>query len=226
MVTIRLFSARACPFAHRSRLVLTHKDVSFELVEIDLRNKPAWFDSKLSGYGKVPAIEHGEVRLWESAVINEYLDEVFQEPRLLPSDPGRRAVARIWIDYANTRLAPAFGKLLRASAAAEQAAASRELQEVLGFLERDGLARCSGDGPYFLGDAPSLVDFALYPWFERWSGLEYYRGLRVPSEHARLTRWRDALQQLAAVRAHENPTEFYVERYAALAGARAGAVVA
>jgi hypothetical protein len=51
---IRLFSARACPFAHRTRLVLAHKRVAFELVEIDLQNKPAWFDSRVSGYGKVP----------------------------------------------------------------------------------------------------------------------------------------------------------------------------
>src|ERR1700755_1794399 len=113
MTAIRLFSARACPFAHRTRLVLSHKRVPFELVEIDLQNKPAWFDRSVSGYGKVPAIEHGDVRIWESAVINEYLDEVFPEPRLLPSVPADRAAARIWIDYANTRFAPAVGKLLR-----------------------------------------------------------------------------------------------------------------
>ena len=58
MSQIKLFSARACPFAHRTRLVLTHKQLPFELVEIDLKNKPAWFDATVSGYGKVPAVEH------------------------------------------------------------------------------------------------------------------------------------------------------------------------
>jgi glutathione S-transferase len=66
----------------------------------------------VSGYGKVPALEHGETRIWESAVIKEYLDEVFPGPALLPKAPRDRATARIWIDYANTRFAPAFGKLL------------------------------------------------------------------------------------------------------------------
>jgi glutathione S-transferase len=215
MSKIKLFSARACPFAHRTRLVLEHKQVPFELVEIDLQNKPAWFDSKLSGYGKVPALEHDDVRLWESAVVNEYLDEVFPEPHLLPADASTRALARIWIDYSNTRFAPAFGKLLRAQAAAEQSAARNELTEILSYLENAGFAQLSGDGPYFLGKAASLVDFAFYPWFERWGGLEHYRGLRVPTAHARLTRWREAIRQLPAVRAHENTTEFYVQRYAA-----------
>jgi glutathione S-transferase len=100
MSQIKLFSARACPFAHRTRLVLSHKKLPFELVEVELQNKPAWFDAKLSGYGKVPALEHDGQHLWESAIVNEYLDEVFPAPRLSPADPAPRARARIWIDYA------------------------------------------------------------------------------------------------------------------------------
>jgi glutathione S-transferase len=224
MTSIRLFSARACPFAHRTRLVLSHKHVAFELVEIDLQNKPVWFDRQVSGYGKVPALEHGDVRIWESAVINEYLDEVFPEPRLLPSEPGKRAVARIWIDYANTRFAPAFGKLLRAPSSAEQSAARTELADALVHLERAGFAQLSADGPFFFGATPTLVDFALYPWFERWAGLAHYRDFQIPSEHARLLRWIDATRQLEAVRAHENSAEFYVQRYASVAAAPRHAV--
>ena len=109
--TVKLYSARACPFAHRTRLVLSHKHVDFEVVEIDLQNKPEWFARNVSGYGKVPAIEHDGNHLWESAVVNEYLDEVFPRPPLLPAQPGRRALARLWIDYANTRFAPAGSAL-------------------------------------------------------------------------------------------------------------------
>jgi glutathione S-transferase len=225
MTAIRLFSARACPFAHRSRLVLTHKHTAFELIEIDLKNKPAWFDRKLSGYGKVPALEHGELRIWESAVINEYLDEVFAAPALLPADAGKRAVARIWIDYANTRFAPAFGKLLRTHGD-EQAAARKELVDSLEYIEQAGFAQHAGGGPYFFGETLSLVDFAFYPWFERWPGLEHHRGLAIPQAHTRLLRWRDAVQRLDAVREHENPAEFYVQRYAAAAAPPARAAVA
>ncbi|MET0790299.1 MAG: glutathione S-transferase family protein [Polyangiaceae bacterium] len=122
MAELTLFSARACPFAHRTRLVLGEKGLDFELVEIDLQQKPAWF-STVSNYGKVPALQHKEHRLVESAIVNEYLDEVFPEPALLPADPGTRAVARIWIDYANTRFVPAWGALLRAPSDAERASA-------------------------------------------------------------------------------------------------------
>jgi glutathione S-transferase len=54
MTTVRLFSAKACPFAHRTRLVLAEKGVEFELTEIDLSNKPRDF-AAVSAYGNVPA---------------------------------------------------------------------------------------------------------------------------------------------------------------------------
>jgi glutathione S-transferase len=213
MAKLTLFSARACPFAHRTRLVLAHKGVEFELQEIDLRNKPAWF-STVSGYGKVPAIEHDKNRIWESAVINEYLDEVFPDPPLLPSGAGRRALARLWIDWANTRLVPGFGAFLRGTSVAAREEAQRQLVEGLGFLEREGFAKQSTEGPFFFGSLPSLVDFTLYPWFERWDALETLRGPVHPGGFERVARWRDELSKLPAVKAHANPTAYYVERYA------------
>ncbi|HKU38598.1 MAG TPA: glutathione S-transferase family protein [Polyangiales bacterium] len=217
MPEIKLFSARACPYAHRTRLVLSHKQLPFELVEIDLQNKPAWFDSKVSGYGKVPALQHGDVYLWESAIVNEYLDEVFPEPALLPREPVARARARIWVDYANTRFATSFGALLRASVQADLDKHRKELTGVLDYIEHAGLAQLSGDGPFFLGREPSLVDYAFYPWIERWPGLEHHRKLALPPEHTRLARWHAAVRELPAVREHENPASFYIERYARIA---------
>jgi glutathione S-transferase len=217
MAEITLYSARACPFAHRTRLVLAQKRLDFELKEIDLQNKPAWFDKSVSAYGKVPALSHAGTQVWESAIVNEYLDERFPEPALLPKDPSRRAVARIWIDYANTRFTPAFGKLLRAPSDAERREAQSELSDVLQFIEHEGLQKLSARGPFFLGDAPSLVDFAFYPWFERWPALEHYRGFAISSDLRRITPWLAALRGLEAVKAHANPAEYYVERYARFA---------
>src|SRR5450755_2260960 len=147
MSEITLFSARACPFAHRSRLALAEKRLDFELVEIDLQNKPAWFNT-VSNYGKVPALQHGQERIIESAIVNEYLDEVFPEPALLPKDPGTRATARIWIDYANTRFVPAWGTLLRAASEAARESARDALFESLAYLETQGLQKTSGKGPF------------------------------------------------------------------------------
>jgi glutathione S-transferase len=212
MSEVTLYSARACPFAHRSRLVLAEKNVPFKLVEIDLTNEPAWF-GEVSLYGKVPALEHDGQRIVESAVINEYIEETFAEPPLLPRDPARRAQARIWIDFANTRLAAAYGKVLWGATEAEREAAKGELAAVLERAERDGLVPLSGAGPYWLGAVPGLVDFAFYPWFERLPALEQFTGFRVPQSLARLQRWRDAVQARASVAAIENPVSFYVERY-------------
>lgn len=224
MADVKLFSARACPFAHRTRLVLSHKKIDFELVEIDLQNKPSWFGT-VSGYGKVPAIEHDGNRIWESAVINEYLDEVFRSPTLLPGEPAGRAVARIWIDWANTRLVPAFGALLRGQASGEQATGRRELGEAAAYLEREGFARHSGEGPFFFGARPGLVDFALYPWFERWPALEHYRGFALPRDLTRLARWKNEVGKLDAVQAHANSVEYFIERYARYAAPAREAVV-
>jgi len=213
MAELTLFSARACPFAHRTRLVLGEKGLDFELVEIDLQQKPAWF-STVSNYGKVPALQHKEHRLVESAIVNEYLDEVFPEPALLPEDPGTRAVARIWIDYANTRFVPAWGALLRAPSEAERASARDALFESLAYLETHALQKTSGKGPFWFGEQPGLVDLTFYPWFERWAALEHHRGPLPITKFERLQRWREALAARPSVKEIENPTPFYAERYA------------
>jgi glutathione S-transferase len=211
MSNIKLYSARACPFAHRSRLVLAEKNVAFELVEIDLANKPAWYGG-VSLYGKVPALEHAGERIVESAIINEYLEEVFPQPPLLPVEPTRRALARIWIDFANTRLAPAFTKVVWASSASDRDAGKTELAALLELVENEALSKLSGNGPYWLGNQPSLVDFAFYPWFERLPALERHTGLSL-RPLGRLAAWREAVAARASVQAIANDTEFYLERY-------------
>lgn len=216
MPQIKIYSAVVCPYAHRSRLVLQEKGVDFELIEIDLQNKPEGF-TDISPYGKVPAIAHGDQRVWESAVINEYLDEVFPQPPLLPSSPIAKAQARIWIDFANTRLVPAFSTLLRNPDPAQQEVAKQELYKHLEFIEKEGLGKLSGEGPYWFGESVSLVDFTFYPWFERWPALKHYRGFGIPEEFTRLRQWKKALKQRESVQAIAHKKEFYIERYAKFA---------
>ncbi|MCG6134666.1 MAG: glutathione S-transferase family protein [Nostoc sp. LLA-1] len=216
MSQIKIYSAVVCPYAHRSRLVLQEKGVDFELIEINLQNKPEGFID-ISPYGKVPAIAHGDQRVWESAVINEYLDEVFPNPPLLPSSPIAKAQARIWIDFANTRLVPAFSTLLRNPDVSQQEAAKQELYKHLEFIENEGLGKLSGEGPYWFGESVSLVDFTFYPWFERWPALKHYRGFAIPEEFTRLRQWKKALKQRESVQAIAHNKEFYIERYARFA---------
>ncbi|MEH2359567.1 glutathione S-transferase family protein [Nostoc sp.] len=216
MAEIKIYSAVVCPYAHRSRLVLQEKGIDFDLIEIDLQNKPQGF-TDISPYGKVPAIAHNHHRVWESAVINEYLNEVFPNPPLLPSSPIAKAQARIWIDFANTRFVPAFSALLRSPDIQQQEAAKQELYKHLEFIENEALGKLSEEGPYWFGESVSLVDFTFYPWFERLPALKHYRGFGIPEEFTRLRQWKKALKQRDSVVAIANSKEFYIERYARFA---------
>lgn len=217
MSTLQLYFAKTSTFSQRTRVVLLEKEIDFASIEVDLQNKPAEF-TQLSRYGKVPAIKHGEIELYESTIINEYLDEVFPEPPLLPHNPGERAIARIWIDYANTHLVPAFNKLLRGKEVQEQEQGRREFLEALLYIEQEGLGRLSGDGPYWLGESFSLVDISFYPWFERLPVLEHFRQFTLPAETPRLKQWWNVVRDRPSIQAVANPVSYYVERFTQILG--------
>jgi glutathione S-transferase len=210
MVEVELFSAAVCPFAQRSRLVLLEKEIEFKLIEIDLQHKPADF-LQISPYGKVPVLRHGSTRVWESAVVNEYLEEVFPQPPLLPAEPAARAIARISIDFANTQLIPAFYQLLLAQTLESQQLWAAELERRLQLLEAD-LAQRSG--PFWLAGGLSLVDFSYYPWFERWPVLVHYRGFDGLERCPQLLAWVKTMETLPSVGATTLPASYYIEQYA------------
>jgi len=201
---VEIISSKSCPFAQRSRMVLLEKGVDFVLTEIDLENKPDWF-LKVSPYSKVPVIRHGEAVIWESAVINEYLDEVFPEPPLLPRDPVGRATARVWIDFANNRMVPHVYKMMLRQDTEGQALHRRRLTEAALFMEHEGLRKLS-PGPFWLGDKPGLVDFTFYPHVQRFAALEHYRGFVIPDECGRLRDWIEAMSALPSVQATRRTT--------------------
>lgn len=217
MSNIQLYFAKGSTFSQRTRVVLLEKGIDFTATEVDLQNKPDWF-TQISRYGKVPAIKHGDIELFESSIINEYLEEVFPKPPLLPSDPAAKAIARIWIDYANTRLVPAFNKLLRGKDSTEQEQGRREFLEALLYLEQEGISKLSGNGPYWLGENFSLVDISFYPWFERLPVLEHFRNFTLPTETPRLQEWWNVVRDRESIKAVENPISYYIERFTKILG--------
>ena len=224
MSTLRLYSAERCPFAQRTWIVLNEKGLEADLVEIDLDDKLASFE-EISPYKKVPLLEHDGCRLYESSIINEYLDEVFPQPPLLPSEAARRALARIWIDFADARWTPTFYKMLLEQDDQRQCALVESFRQQLLFMEHEGLAKL-GDGPYWLGAEFSLVDVAFCPHFERLSALEHYRGFTLPAECARLGAWAEAVAGRPTVRVLSRSTEYYVRGLAAYADGTADGVTA
>ncbi len=192
-------------------MVLLEKGIDFVFTEIDLENKPDWF-LKVSPYSKVPVIRHGEAVIWESVVINEYLDEVFPEPPLLPRDPVGRAAARVWIDFANNRMVPHVYKMMLRQDAEGQALHRRRLTEAALFMEHEGLRKLS-PGPFWLGGKPSLVDFTFYPHVQRFAALEHYRGFVIPDECGRLRDWLEAMAALPSVQATRRTTAQLIDAW-------------
>ena len=209
---LELFSARVCPYAHRTRLILREKEVEFKYTEIDLQNKPARFLAH-SPYGKVPALVHGEETIYESAIINEYLDEVFAEPRLMPRSSALRAKVRIWIDYCDDHFISDHYALLRNQQPEQHKSLLQKSERNFHFIEEEGMQKLSREGPYWLGAEPSLVDYAWYPFFERLPVWTYYRGLQIPNDCPRLGRWLEVISRRDSAKELANDTDYYVERY-------------
>lgn len=132
-------------------------------------------------YGKVPVLVDGDGVVYESAVINEYLDEKFPEIALMPSDHLRRSEVRIWVDFFNTRLHPTGSDLQKDR---EPEKAHARMQEHLTKLDQ-ALA-----GKNFLvGDRFSLADVTFIPFYTR---RERYK-TAFGDQHANVKRWAENL---------------------------------
>lgn len=92
-MSVKLYSTTYCPYAWSVRIVLNEKGVPFDVFEVDLKNKQAEF-LRVSPTSKVPVLCDGPNRIWESMVINEYLEEKYPEPNLLGDTPEERAAVR------------------------------------------------------------------------------------------------------------------------------------
>ena len=199
MLEIEIISSSTCPFAQRTRMVLLEKQIQFTLTEIDLDNKPDGF-TEISPYGKVPVVRHGKTVIFESAIINEYIEEVFPDRPLLPDTPEGRAQARIWIDFANVRFTPQIYKLMLAQDSGRQLEHAQKLTQALFMMEYEGLSNRSL-GPYWLGENVSLVDFTFYPHLQRFSALKHYRNFEIPKECRLLKEWMEIIEDNKSVRA-------------------------
>jgi glutathione S-transferase len=167
---VKLYDAARCPYCARVRIALAEKGIEYEPVEIDLRNRPDWL-YELNASGKVPVLDDGFV-LPESAVIMEYLDDRYPEPRLLPGDARSRAVAR--------KLVFRFDELLGDDYYAFRRGEANALAERLESLP--------------VGDSP-FVDVAFAPWVIR---AREMLGVTLP---AQLDRWLEQLGKRPAIAA-------------------------
>jgi glutathione S-transferase len=199
-MAIILYDAVPSSNSDRVKIALHEKGLAYERITLNLARKdqkrPEFL--KLNPYGKVPVIDDGGRVLFESCIINEYLDEKYPAPPLMPKDPYRRGRGRVLIDYALNYLHEPYwalrGEMLKPQT--ERNAdiledTRRTLRDRLRYLE-DALA----DKPYFLGEF-SLCDIALAPRFLR---METYGALPA-SELPRLGAWLKQIKERPSVRA-------------------------
>ncbi|KAG7097926.1 hypothetical protein E1B28_005236 [Marasmius oreades] len=166
---ITLYAAKICPYTQRVEIALSEARAEYTRFEIDLQNKPAWFQPQVNPESKVPTIAYGgppvppsqpspeSVKITESLVLLEFVADLFPQSRILSSDPVERAKTRFFIDFFSTRVAPPHVAALLRGESFEPL-----IRGLLGFQEL-----LSKEGMYAMGDQFSIADIAVAPFILR-----------------------------------------------------------
>lgn len=161
-----LYSGITCPFSHRCRFVLYEKGMDFEIKDVDIYNKPEDL-AVMNPYNQVPVLVERDLVLHESNIINEYIDERFPHPQLMPGDPVMRGRGRLVLYRMEKELFNHVQVLENPAATnKEQAKALEAIGNGLTML-----APSFSKSKYILGEDFSMIDVALAPLLWR---LDHY----------------------------------------------------
>lgn len=190
----KLISFKLCPFVQRASIVLRYKAIEHEVVYIDLASPPEWF-LNISPLKKVPLLLIGDQVIFESSVINEYLDEAYPR-KMHPEDLLLRAKNRAWIEFGNVCMWDAFHLSVKET--------EQEFNETqTGLLGKfDQLEKVIGAPPFFNGKLMSLVDASFAPLLQRLKYIDELKpGVFDCDRHPKINSWKDALLELEIVQA-------------------------
>ncbi|MFN8641405.1 MAG: glutathione S-transferase family protein [Candidatus Binatia bacterium] len=164
---MKLYDYPDCPFAQKVRVVLAEKELEYETVFVDLRTGEHRQNAeflKLNPYGKVPILIDDEVVVYDSTIINEYLEDEYPIPSLMPEDSAAKARVRTLEDYCDNSFLPSAGfvqaELSKPVEEQDQERLSRYRTELQRGLKR--LEVFLGGKEYLVGDF-SLADVAFVP---------------------------------------------------------------
>ncbi|MDR3478599.1 MAG: glutathione S-transferase family protein [Gammaproteobacteria bacterium] len=200
-----LYSFRICPFVERTNILLNEKNIECERVYVDIRNKPDWF-LKLSPLGKVPVLSADKAIIFESTVINEYLDEISSLPLLYPNDPIQKARNKSWIEWGSTLVFDAYYMTL-ASNKLEFVEKQKIVNSKLVLLEQE-----LRNTPFFNGEKFSMIDLAYAPLFRRFDSLVRQFSIDTLEQYPKLKIWSNHILKKESVQngfAHNFDEEFY-----------------
>jgi RNA polymerase-associated protein len=177
-----LYSGTTCPFSQRCRIVLYEKGMDFQIVDVDLYNKPEDL-AVMNPYNRVPVLVERDLILYESNIINEYIDDRFPHPQLMPADPVMRARARLFLFRFEQEL---FCHIDTIEKGAQKAADRARI------VIRDSLTQIAPvfvKQKYMLGDEFSMLDVAIAPLLWR---LDYY-SIQLPKQAASLMKYAERI---------------------------------
>lgn len=164
---------RFCPYAHRAHLILDAKKIPHHIVYINLTEKPEWL-TEVSALGKVPALHLQNLPdkplLIESLIIADYLDEAYPENQLHPKNPVAKAADRILVERLSAISAP-FYKAFYGTETEIDPELYNQILVGIDIYENELKVRGS---KFFGGDKPGMLDYMIWPWFERLLALKYY----------------------------------------------------
>jgi stringent starvation protein A len=177
-----LYSATTCPFSHRCRIVLYEKGMDFQIIDVDLHNKPEDL-AIMTPYSRVPVLVERDLILYESNIINEYIDDRFPHPQLMPADPVMRARARLFLYRFEQELFCHIDSVEHGNqkTADKSRAAIRDNLTVI--------APVFAKQKHMLGDEFSMLDVAIAPLLWR---LDNY-GIQLPKQAAPLLKYAERL---------------------------------
>jgi glutathione S-transferase len=199
---LKLISHKLCPYVQRAVIALSEKGVPFERIDIDLADKPDWF-LKISPLGKVPVLvvqtDDGEVALFESNVICEYIEDTQAGAKLHPQDALARAQARAWMEFGSTILSELWGL----ETTGDPAIFEGKRQAIAAKFAR--VEAALGNGPFFAGEKFGLVDAVFAPIFRYFDVFDQLTDLSAFAETPKVRAWRKALAQRPSVRSAVGP---------------------
>jgi RNA polymerase-associated protein len=179
---MRLYSGTSDPYSHRCRIVLFEKGMDFEVIDVDLMNK-AEDVAAINPYGKVPVLVERDLVLYEANIINEYIDERFPHPQLMPPDPVMRGRARLFLHR--------FEQEIYSQVEVIEHGVPKAADKARAII-RDNLtqlAQILTTQKFLLGDEFSMLDVAIAPLLWR---LDYY-GIQMGKEAAPLMKYAERL---------------------------------
>jgi RNA polymerase-associated protein len=177
-----LYSGTTDPFSQRCRNVLYEKGMDFQIIDVDMYNKPEDL-AVMNPYNQVPVLVERDLILYESNIINEYIDDRFPHPQLMPADPVMRARARLFLFRFEKELFAYIESIEKGS----QKAADKGRVTI-----RDNLAQIAPvftKQKHMLGDEFSMLDVAIAPLLWR---LDYY-DIQMPKQSAPLMKYAERL---------------------------------